>query len=122
MITKGSIGKIGEDLAYEYLVNKGYKVIERNYRTKWDEIDIIARARDKTLVFVEVKTLRVSPGGLMPEDNLTADKLRKISRACQLFANQRPRLIKEVMGWRIDLVAVAIDQGGASEIRHYESI
>ncbi|MBI2049120.1 MAG: YraN family protein [Parcubacteria group bacterium] len=116
------VGKTGEDLACEYLVNKGYKIIDRNYRTKWDEIDIISKAKDGTLVFVEVKTLNAVLGGLVPEDNLTGDKHRKISRACQLFANQRADLIKEDKGWRIDLVAISIDENDRSEIKQYENI
>ena len=120
---KQSLGQIGENLACEYLVNKRYKVIERNYRTKWDEIDIICKAKDETLVFVEVKTLQGNPGGLMPEDNLTAAKYRKISRACQVFAAKGGDLVKENKGWRIDLVAVSLDnEGKTKEIRHYENV
>ncbi len=119
---KQNIGKIGEDLACKHLINNGYKIIERNYRTKWDEIDVITKAKDGILVFVEVKTLRDSPSGLMPEDNLTVAKRRKISRACQLFAAQRPELIKENKGGRIDLVAISINNGGKNEIKHYENI
>lgn len=122
MTKKESLGKIGEDIASQYLVNKGYKIIERNYRTKWDEIDIISIAKDKTLVFVEVKTLSGNPGGLMPEDNLTAEKLRKVTRACQLFAAQRQEIIKEDKGWRIDLVAVSLSDNRPADIRHYENI
>ena len=118
-----SLGKTGENLAYEYLVKKGYRIIERNYRTKWDEIDIISKAKDGTLVFVEVKTLKGNPAGLMPEDNLTVAKYKKISRACQLFAAQMPELIKENRGWRIDLIAISFEnEGKTNEIRHYENI
>ena len=52
-----NIGKIGENKACEYLKNKGYRIIDRNYREKFGEIDIIAVSRDLTLVFVEVKTI-----------------------------------------------------------------
>ncbi len=117
-----SLGKIGENLACEYLVKNGYRVLERNYRTKWDEIDIIAIAKDKTLVFVEVKTLRVLPDSLTPEDNLTVVKRRKISRACQLFAAQKSELIKEDKGWRIDLIAISVKEDGSHEVRYYMNI
>ena len=49
-------GKKGEDIAVDYLVEKGYVVLERNWRFKKAEIDIIAKDDDGTLVFVEVKT------------------------------------------------------------------
>jgi putative endonuclease len=47
-------GKKGEDMAAEYLAEKGYEIVERNYRYKRSEIDLIAK-KEKTLVFVEVK-------------------------------------------------------------------
>ena len=54
MLSTVEIGKNGEDLAVEYLVNKGYKILERNWRSGHKEIDIIAMDGD-TLVVVEVK-------------------------------------------------------------------
>lgn len=117
-----NIGKIGENLAREYLVNKGYRILERNYRTKWDEIDIICKAKDETLVFIEVKTLRDNPSELIPEDNLTSEKFRKISRACRVFSIERSGLVKEDKGWRIDLVTISIGSDGKEKIRHYENI
>ncbi|MCR5435945.1 MAG: YraN family protein [Treponema sp.] len=52
----GFIGNNGEDRASEYLINKGYEILERNWRTKDGEVDIIVK-KDDYLVFVEVKTL-----------------------------------------------------------------
>ena len=52
------IGKLGEDLACVYLIEKGYKVIERNFRRNWGELDLIVKDPDGSLVFVEVKTMR----------------------------------------------------------------
>src|SRR3989338_3111214 len=107
MVKHISVGKIGEDLACAYLVGKKYRVLGRNYREKWDEIDVVARAPDETLVFVEVKTFGAeSAVGLVPEDNMTPAKLKKLRRACQAFAGKRPELINEKRGWRIDLVAI----------------
>ncbi|MEK7195586.1 MAG: YraN family protein, partial [Patescibacteria group bacterium] len=86
-MNKTKLGRLGEDLACEYLVDKGYKIIGRNYREKWDELDIVARSQDKTLIFVEVKTINTAGGDensmIMPEDNLTKSKMRKLKRACQ---------------------------------------
>ncbi len=119
---KISVGKLGEDAACAYLTRLGWKVLLRNYRRKSDELDIIAKAPDGTLVFCEVKTL-IKQGNLTPEDNLTAHKFRKISRTCEFFARQHPELIDEEKGWRIDLIAVDIGMTGKVEdIRHYENI
>ena len=53
-----NIGEIGENLACWFLLKNKYKILFRNYREKFDEIDIIARSFDGVLVFVEVKTLK----------------------------------------------------------------
>lgn len=113
MATNITIGKIGEDLACEYLVERGYKILKRNYKEKWDEIDIICRAKDRTLVFVEVKTLadgsnEADNRRLTPEDNMTAAKLRKLRRACDMFIGKHPDLVDDRKGWRIDLLALTI--------------
>jgi len=127
-----NIGKIGENKAREYLKNKGYRIIDRNYREKFGEIDIIAVSRDLTLVFIEVKTIdksgksaiRLPDGqiaGLEPEDNLTKSKLIKLQRICQVFAAKHQELIDERRGWRIDLLALTkIDKDYL--INHYENI
>lgn len=118
-----SIGKLGEDLAYEYLVNKGYQILDRNYRKPWGEIDIIGQAKDGTLVFFEVKTLKAPIGseGLAPEDNLSAAKLKKLKRTCRAYADKYRELISDNKGWRIDLLALTIF-GKSCDIKHYEHI
>ncbi len=155
METKAHIGKLGEDLACDYLIRNGYRIIDRNYRLKIGEIDIIAMGRDKTLVFIEVKTmtesgdpttrLPASPelrrgepdsqarpndqnrpvgrvAGLVPEDNLTGAKLKKLSRTCELFVGKNPELVNEKKGWRIDLVAISLNSNSQPRFTHYENI
>lgn len=124
-----SIGELGEDIACEYLNGKGYRILKRNYWKPWGEIDIIAVAKTNTLVFVEVKTLKEnSSAGLLPEDNLTESKLRKLQRICRGFVADNPNLVREDRGWQIDLVAVKIPVGIDNpalkncDIRHYENI
>lgn len=123
------VGEIGENLACHYLESKGYKILGRNYRKKWGEIDIIAKAKDKTLVFVEVKavvsakTQMVGGNEITPEDNLTTAKLRKLWRVCEIFANEYSALVDDKKGWRIDLVAVDLTNDKKNcTIKHYENI
>ncbi len=116
------IGKFGEDLACEYLVEKGYKILARNYRKLWGEIDIIAKSADKTLVFVEVKTLTQLQNGLTPEMHITPRKLRILRRACQIYTGKYPELIDNYKGWRIDLIAVSLKRNSRVSIRHYQNI
>lgn len=109
MTLKSQIGKIGEDIACQYLKNKGHTIIDRNYREPWGEIDIISRSPDKTLIFVEVKTMRGSEQSeLKPEDNLTGSKLQKLKKTAQLYTGANPEQINPKKGWQIDLIAITI--------------
>lgn len=119
---KSQLGNFGEGIACKYLINKGYKIISRNFRKPWGEIDIIAKAPDKTLVFTEVKTVRKqSENSITAEDQLTKSKLTKTKKAASLFAGHHPELIKEDKGWRIDLLALTIKEESVI-IKHYENI
>ncbi len=125
MTQKSELGVEGEGLAAEFLKRKRYKVLKRNHREKWGELDIIAKAPDKTLVFVEVKTM--APGALKPEDQMTASKMKKFRRTAELYAGSHQELIKDKRGWRLDLIALVKKDnnssgGGVFEVRHYENI
>lgn len=75
--TRKQFGKRGEELAVSFLRKKGYRVIERNFRTRTGEIDIIAKHRGR-IVFVEVKTRKSGRYG-DPKFAVNAQKKRKIS-------------------------------------------
>lgn len=126
MTFKSEVGKYGEDLACEYLVKQSFTIIDRNFRKPWGELDIIAIAPDKTLVFVEVKTMKESGNpaiaGLNPEDNLTAAKLRKLQRTASQYVSFNEDLINEKMGWRIDLIAITLINGQEPLIKYFENI
>lgn len=132
MTHRFEIGQLGEDIACRYLVKNNFKVIERNFRQKWGEIDIIAKAPDKTLVFVEVKTVQ-SVGQptnetISAEDQLTGAKLAKLQRTASLYANHNSSIVNNENGWRIDLVAIVIKSEELTKddknyiISHYENI
>lgn len=115
-------GRRGEDHACVYLLKKGFSIIERNHREKCGELDIIARARDKTLVFVEVKTMREgSANDLLPEDQMSDAKMKKFRRVAELYANMHSELLNERCGWRLDVLAI-IEDGGLYNVRHYEGV
>lgn len=102
-------GKEGEALAARHLKKNGYKILERNYRTKLGEIDIIARDRD-TLVFVEVKAKRSDRFG-GPKEAVTFKKQQKISRIALLYLNEtNQNNIKA----RFDVVAILSSEDGTS--------
>jgi len=122
---KSQTGQLGEDIATGYLVDKKYKIIKRNHRENWGELDIIAKAPDKTLVFVEVKTLLANPN-IQPEENLTRAKLEKLKRTAAMYAAEFPELTDKNKGWRIDLIAISLktltNLQKDCEVRHYENL
>ncbi|MDD4930801.1 MAG: YraN family protein [Candidatus Colwellbacteria bacterium] len=122
MKTLVETGRLGEEKALALLKRKGYKIVERNHREKWGELDIIARFSDKTLVFIEVKTMRKkSCPSLRPEDNMTKAKLKQVRKLAAYYANSHPRLIDKQRGWRIDLIALTIDDN-CFDAAHYENV
>ena len=119
------IGKIGENLAYKYLINNSYLILSRNHRERFYEIDIIARDKTGILIFCEVKTINGYDGrniGFMPEDNLSPQKRRKMAFAANMFISRHPRLVIEEVGWRMDLVAVVLKNERFFDLRHYKNI
>lgn len=82
-----SLGERGEVLAWEYLLKKGYKILEKNYRCKIGEIDIIA-CHQKRLLFIEVKT-RSSEHYGPPEEAVTLFKQKKIIKIAEWFRKEK---------------------------------
>lgn len=80
---KKTVGDFGEDLVEEYLRNKGYDILDRNFRKSFGEIDIIARI-DEIVVFVEVKT-RKNKYFANPREAVTISKQQKIIKASQAY-------------------------------------
>lgn len=119
MTQKSELGAWGENLACAYLVEKGYKVLKRNAKERWGELDIVALARDKTLVFAEVKT--VSGDRVSAENQMTAAKIKKFKKAASLYAGAHQELINDKKGWRLDVIAITKFEEQYN-IRHYENI
>ncbi|MDP6549250.1 MAG: YraN family protein [Dehalococcoidia bacterium] len=100
------LGQWGEELAGRFLEERGYRILDTNYRTRYGEVDIVAR-EGKELVFVEVRT-RHSGGFGAPEESLSAAKMRRLVTTCQDYIQRRA---VEDTEWRIDLVCVHLDRG-----------
>jgi putative endonuclease len=111
------IGKMGEEFAGKYLEKYGYKIIERNYRTKYAEIDLIAR-KGREMVFVEVRTKRGENFGT-PEETINKKKLRKI------WGN-----VRAYVAWkrwkgssRVDAICIVLKlDGEIDRLNHYQNI
>lgn len=116
-----STGALGEACAASFLSSQGFIIIERNFRAKFGELDIVANDADGTLVIVEVKALSFTHH-LSPEDNLTRSKFLKLSRTASFYANLHPDLVDNSRGWRIDLVTISFDPSPDSIVHKYGKI
>lgn len=112
-----SLGRWGENLAAQYLIQAGYTILERNARTPYGELDLIAQ-RGEELVFVEVKT-RASTSLGPPEISVSKIKQEHLTSAALAFLQARPELNQD---WRIDLIAVLQLPGEPPQIEHFENI
>ncbi len=122
------LGPLGESIACEYLRNNGFRILERNFRRYWGELDIVAQYKNGLLAFVEVKTINPSNSqGVSAEDELTPAKLKKLQRTAQLYVGEHPELIHDDGGWRIDLLCLTTKKSDPQrlsdfDIKHYENI
>lgn len=101
---KISLGEYGEDFTCRFLKTKRYKIIERNYRSLWGEVDIIAKDKD-TLVFIEVKT-RSSDRFGPPESSVTRTKQNRIRRIAEAYIKTSKY---RNLCFRFDVVSILFD-------------
>jgi putative endonuclease len=95
-----AIGDAGEDLAADFLAENGYQIVGRNFRTKFGEIDIIAK-EDGVLVFAEVKKKSSARFGF-PYEMVTTKKIEKIKRTAEAYISENSYKGE----WRIDVVSI----------------
>lgn len=113
MARHNDIGKIGEQAAADYLTNKGYSVIERNWVHRKLEIDIIAIYKGQ-IVFVEVKT-RTDDWFAAPKDAVNLRKIRNISRAADAYIKMNFIDLEP----RFDIIEI-IGEAGSMKVEHIE--
>lgn len=112
------VGKFGEELARSYLVRHGYKIIDYNVKTSYQEIDIIAKLND-ILVFVEVKT-RTSDKFGRADEAVTSVKASNFKKAINYYLFKNNLKFKDAQA---DLIAVDINKfKKVAKIKHYKSI
>lgn len=114
-MNKRAIGKQYEDLAREYLIKNGYTIIDKNYRCKIGEIDVIAKDNDY-LCFIEVKYRSNSNKGY-PSESINANKIFRITKTAEyyLMTNKYSTNVKcrfdlvAILGNKIELIKNAFD-------------
>jgi putative endonuclease len=109
-----AVGGWGEGIAAAYLEVRGYKLIARNVRTPYGEIDLVAE-KDGFTIFIEVKARTSSSLG-PPEISVTHRKQEHMRAAAEHYAQQN-----ELDYWQIDVIAVERKAGRKSEITHFEN-
>lgn len=109
------IGAIGEKIALDYLLSKNYELIMTNYSTRFGEIDLIMRDKER-LVFVEVKTKKGLDWG-SPEEMFTRRKYERVKRMASVYLKGRE------VSCRIDMVAVVLNPNNEPiSVKHYENV
>ena len=111
------LGSFGEDVAAKYLRKAGYRVVERNFRCKFGEIDLIVE-RDEYLVFVEVKTRTRNKYSINPLISITEAKRRRIRLLSQLYSVQNQVYSKQP---RFDVIGVEFITKRDYKVEHIEN-
>lgn len=111
------IGEVGEGIAVKYLEKHGYKILDRNYRKKWGELDIITE-KDGIIHFVEVKTKNVKTrvftenefsreNSFLPEERVNFNKRRRLLRAIQTYLMDHK--IPDDTDWQFDIAVICLN-------------
>ena len=114
------IGKWGEQVAEDYFTSLGYKILARNFRTPYGELDLIIEAEIqnvKTILFIEVKTRTTRLFG-SPEEAVNARKKAHLLSCVQFYMQNHP----SETNWRLDVIAIEhYKPGEKPEIIHFEN-
>ena len=120
------IGKTGEEIACKFLIKNKYKILFRNYRIKFDEIDIIAKNSTGKIHFVEVKSVSCETipnilgqpkdqasetkinNNFRPEDNVHQRKLQRLAKTIRIYLTERD--VSDETEWQFDVITVYIDK------------
>ena len=114
------VGQFGEDIAKEYLIKHGYKIIASNVQASHKEIDIIAKSKD-ILIFVEVKTRTSNKYG-EADESMNSRKTKNLRYAIKKYLHNCGDEIS-YRDARADLIAVDIDKNKKiAKIKHYKDI
>ena len=106
------IGNQGEDLAARYLQQQGYRILRRNYHSRYGEIDIICEYQ-RVIIFVEVKTRRSERYG-SAEESVTWTKQQRLRKTALHYLQQRNEPFKEI---QFDVITVRLE-GARPIINH----
>ena len=112
-------------MACEYLVKKGYKILVKNYRISFGEIDIIARKKwklfwrnDKTVHFVEVKTIISNSENFFPEERVDYKKQKKLRQLAEIWLEKNK--FPQNQPHQIDVIGISVNQNSKkAKLRYF---
>ncbi|MBA2937855.1 YraN family protein [Paenibacillus sp. CGMCC 1.16610] len=111
------LGKLGEDAAEAFLISKDYRILERNWRCRTGELDIVAEQAG-TLVFIEVRTRRSTGRFGIAKESVDVRKQMKVKETAQFYLHRFQKYNNSV---RFDVIAVEISLDGATtQIEHIQ--
>jgi putative endonuclease len=114
------VGKFGEKLAQEFLIRRGYEIIDTNIKTSYKEIDIVTY-KNEALIFIEVKT-RTSDKYGKADETVFGQKIKNLKQAVITYLEQFNKK-NEYRDIRLDLIAIDINKNKKmANIKHYKSI
>mgnify|MGYP006301707025 CR=1 FL=1 len=111
-----SVGKNGENIAYNYLTKNGYNILEQNFKVIFGEIDIIAEKKN-CISFIEVKS-RMSKKYGLPEEAITIKKKNKIIKVAEYYIKKRR--IKNKL-YCFDVISIYFEKNILKELRHIKN-
>ena len=113
-LSRITLGRLGEDLAAQHLRKAGYQILERNVRSRYGEIDLVAKDGE-CVVFVEVRTM--ASGMMAPEESVTSRKQQQVASLGLRYLQDHSMTDAE---WRADVVAIEMGQDGKPRrFEHY---
>lgn len=122
---KRKTGDLGENIASLWLVKRGFRILSRNYRLKYGELDIVAE-KDKVIHFVEVKSVKRFIGQKASEDEYEAEenvhpwKLKRLYTTINIFLENYKL---DELDWQLDIVVVELDdEKKAGRVRILEDV
>lgn len=114
---KDELGRRGEEIAASHLVGQGFEILDRNWRVREGELDIVAR-EGAALVVVEVKTRSSTRFGL-PIEAITRAKAQRLRRLAYAWAQEHGQRSRHL---RIDAVGIIAPEGVPTQVRHFRAV
>lgn len=115
-MNKKDLGKLGEEIAINYFKSKGYKIIEKGFRKRFGEIDLICE-KDDSIIFVEVRTKRDS-NLLSPEESITKRKIENYKKLALEYLINSKRKFKDI---KFDFLGIKYKSEKDFELIHIEN-